>query len=191
MQGNAFIFSVYGLSIGRWARFDSAYKDAIASIRGLGTSSRQQHDSFKRKGGVLKCSTLPKKPKPSSWTHKFVCLSGADDEKVPTTQLARETLSLAGLGEKKVQVPDVDCTTEIFHETLMTVFPKLRNCGGFELLRCIPSTRILEVIPSPICHSARLLRSRIGTARVYIRPIQTDLDVEEVEMGDVKEVCSF
>ena len=42
---------------------------------------------------------------------------------------------LAGLGEKIV-VPDVDCTTEEFHEILMQSFPKLRNGGGFELLRC-------------------------------------------------------
>ncbi len=67
---------------------------------------------------------------------------------------------------------------------LMESFPKLRDCGGFELLRCIPCSRNLDVISSPVCHSARLLRSRIGTARVYIRPIQLDLDIEEFPVID-------
>lgn len=66
----------------------------------------------------------------------------------------------------------------------MTAFPKLKDGGGFELLRCMPSTRDLEEIPSPACLSPRLLRSRIGTARIYIRPIQVDLDIEAVDFKD-------
>jgi hypothetical protein len=182
-----------------WQRFNNAYRDAIASIRGIRCDYRshsrdvvQEHRStFKRR-----CSTnsLPiKKSKPSSWTHKFVCLCNTSDERVPTTASARETLFLAGLGERKVQVPDIDCNTEEFREILMTEFPKLRNCGGFELLRCLPSSRDLEVIPSPVCHSPRLLRSRIGTARIYIRPMQSDLDIDIQDMGgnihQVTEAC--
>ncbi len=89
---------------------------------------------------------------------------------------------LAGLGEKKIQVPDVDCSTEEFNEVLINAFRKLKDCGGFELLRCTSSTRDLELIQSPVCHSPRLLRNRIGTARIYIRPIQTNLDIEEINM---------
>lgn len=74
----------------------------------------------------------------------------------------------------------MDCSTEEFHAVLMKSFPKLKKCGGFELLRCVPSTRDLELIPSPVCHSPRLLRNRIGTARIFIRPIQADLSIEEV-----------
>ena len=36
------------------------------------------------------------------------------DESVPTKTSMREMLMLAVLGEKKVQMPDVDCTTEEF-----------------------------------------------------------------------------
>ena len=35
----------------------------------------------------------------------------------------QEILKLAGLGEKKVQIPDVDCTSEEFHEALTKSFP--------------------------------------------------------------------
>ena len=56
------------------------------------------------------------------------------DESVPTKTSMREMLMLAGLGEKKVQIPDADCTTEEFHEALTKSFPKLKivedlNCN--------------------------------------------------------------
>ena len=92
---------------------------------------------------------------------------------------------MAGLGEKKVVVTDIDCSTSEFHEHLFQAFPKLKDCGGFECLRCIPSTRDLEVIPSPACHTPKLLRNRIGSGRVYIRPIQMDLDIEPEDEFDV------
>lgn len=92
------------------------------------------------------------------------------------------------MGEKIV-IPDVDCTTEEFHETLYEYFPILKNGGGFELMKCILSTRDLELIPSPVSLSPRLLRSRTCTARIYIRPIQNDLDcIDETEVVENMEV---
>ena len=41
---------------------------------------------------------------------------------------------------EKVFVSDVDCTAEEFYETLLSAFPKFWSGGGFELLRCLPST---------------------------------------------------
>lgn len=151
-----------------------AYRDAIATMRGV----RCEDSVFKRKNS----SILPvphKKQKISSWTQQFMCLSRKDCNRVPTTVVERETLQLGGLGLKRVQIPNVDCTTEEFHEVIFQYYPKLRsNTGGFELLKCIPCTRDLEVIPSPFCHSPRLLRSRMGSARIYIRPMQTDINVD-------------
>ena len=34
------------------------------------------------------------------------------------------------------------------HE-LVTAFPKLKDCGGYELLRVVDKNRLLEVIPVP------------------------------------------
>ena len=99
----------------------------------------------------MKPGTLAKKPKPSSWTQKFVCLACTNDNRVPTTFSSRDILVLAGL---KIQISDVDCTTDEFHSILTNSFPKLKNCGGFELLRCIPSTRDLELIQPPVCLSS-------------------------------------
>ena len=79
-----------------------------------------------------------------------------------------------------------------FHGKLIESFPKLEFCGGFELMRCIPQTRQLELIKSPVCHSPRLLRSYMGAAKVYIRPIQENIDIEMMEPRNdvnVSEVC--
>ena len=175
--------------VGRWQLFDDAYKKAVSTIRDERSNAidEEQRLSFKRKSNV-KPGTITKKPKPSSWTQKFVCLAYTDDNRVPTTASHRELLMLAGLGEKKIQIPDVDCSTDEFHEVLVNSFPKLKNCGGFELLRCIPSTRDLELIPSPSCYSPRLLRNRIGTARIYIRPIQAHLGLHVDKDMKVKDV---
>ena len=68
-----------------------------------------------------------------------------------------------------------------FNETLLQAFPKLQLAGGFEMLKCASSTRMLEVIPLTISSSARQLKAYIGTARIYIRPIQADLDLTPPE----------
>ncbi len=65
----------------------------------------------------------------------------------------KDLLAFTALGEQKVFIPDVDCTTEEFYETLYESFPRLRKAGGFELLRCLPSTRDLEIIHSPVSQS--------------------------------------
>ena len=168
-------------------RFNKAYKDTVTSLKSVqGTATL----SMKRKSVEDGC-IMSKKAKVSSWTHRFMCLSGKDDNRIPTTTVERETLALGGLGEKKVHVPNVDCSIEEFQNIIIDNYPKLINIGGFELMRCISSSRNLELIPSPICHSPRLLRSSIGNGRVYIRPIQTDIDVSILPMGDLPQASNF
>lgn len=53
----------------------------------------------------------------------------------------------------------------------------MKNGGGFELLRCTAGSKDLEIIQYPTSHSPRLLRSRIGSSKLFIRPIQLDLDM--------------
>lgn len=179
-------------------RLGLAYRDAISSIRQirrvntpLSTCMSSNTTGFlKRKGGTNKCSLSKKpKPKPTSWTHKFVCLANTNDDRVPTTVQAKQSLAFADLGEKKVYIPDIDCPAQEFHECLYSFFPQLRNSGGFELMHCLPSTRDLEILPSPICQSPRLLRSRMSTARIYIRPIQKNLEVDKIHSSIEVKVC--
>eukprot|EP00731_Ephydatia_muelleri_P032653 Em0024g197a len=145
-------------------------------IRGMRTVEVRQEQtsnfapySTKRKGKLKKCQ---------SWSMKLVCLCRQDDDQVPSSASVKETLLQAGLGERSVVLPDIFCTKEEFMQTIMATFPKLKSCGGFEFLRCIPNTKRLEVITPKLAHTPKLLRSIIGSGRVFIRPIQSNLSLE-------------
>ena len=117
--------------------------------------------------------------KTTSWTVKFVCLSGMDARRVPCTVTQREILVQAGLGEKKVVIPDISCSAQDIKGLLITAFPKLEPCGGFELLRCLPNSKELELISFAVSQSPKLLKTVVvGGGRVFIRPIQRDLELD-------------
>ena len=167
------------------------YGQAMAALRQAqrGSIAVEQRHNFrgKRHGGAI--SSRAKWPKFTTWTHKFYCLSETNDERVPSSSLRKNELVLAGLGEKTVTIPNVNCSPQDFQEALLTKFPKLQQDGGLELLRCAASTRQLEVIPIQISLSPRLLKPWIGTERVYIRPIQLNLDVTPTEVEDEVGKC--
>ena len=126
-------------------------------------------------------SKLTVRGKGQPWTLKVFCLSSKDATRVPCSFAEREVLVQAGLGEKKATVPDINCSTQEFQSVLTSVFPKLEHSGGFDLLRCIPNTKDLEVINTVVAQSPKLLKSVVGSGRVFIRPIQRSLsmDVDE------------
>lgn len=126
----------------------------------------------------------------TSWTHKFVCLSSTHADRVPTSRLERLVLEEAGLGEKTITVPDITCSYEEFHHLLLAIYPKLDEGGGYELLRCRPQSRDLLLIGPRVSRSPKLLKRRVGNGKVYIRPIQRDLSLEEVAFEEVDGVCS-
>ena len=116
-----------------------------------------------------------------------MCLSDTAQVRVPTSQSAKIILEEAGLGEKKITVPG-DCSSEHFRELLLETYPKLAVGGGFELLRCLANSRDLEVIPMRIATNPHLLKRRVGNGRIYIRPIQRDLDLTSCETASDDEL---
>ena len=161
---------------------------ALREVRS-GSIAVEQRRNFggKRRNTSVAALRQAIRPKLNSWTHKFFCLAETEENKVPSTSIQKNELVLAGLGERKVTVADVDCSPQEFQETLLNEFPKLCNGGGFELLKCTASTRQLELIPFSISNSPNLLKSWIGTARIYLRPIQLNLDLTPTE-GVVEQV---
>lgn len=106
---------------------------------------------------------------------KFVCLSDKDQVETPDSEETRELL-LAGLGETKLSVPEEATEIEI-REVVMKTFPKLREAGGFEFMYSEPRKRELKVIPpGPSGLTMKFLVSFIGQGKVFVRPIQQDLD---------------
>ena len=111
---------------------EAAYSAAASSLRRM-RQERGGHYSSK------KAVSVP----PSSWKHKFVCLNSTTADRVPTSQSEKLLLEEAGLGEKVVTVPDLDCDVESFHQVLLGAYPKLEQGGGYELLRCRHQSRDL------------------------------------------------
>ena len=92
----------------------------------------------------------------------------------------RAELIIAGLHEKKIQLSlDVD-TNEINSELYMQ-FP---NCGGFELLKLHEGggKRLNPIPVPPSRYSAVFFKSVIHNAKIYIRPVQQDLSLGELEV---------
>lgn len=109
---------------------------------------------------------------------KMVCLAHTSDSRVPITTAAKELLVEAELGEKKIIIPNVEMTHEEFWSLIAGYFPKLEGCGDFKLLCCGSNSRCLEDISPKISRSPKLLRVVAGTSKIYIRPIQQDLDLD-------------
>lgn len=110
---------------------------------------------------------------------------------MPTSTSEKLMLEEAGLWEKTVCVPDLDCGRDEFRSIILATYPKLHEGGGFELLRCPQNSRELVLIGPKIAGSPRLLKRRVANGRVYIRPIQRSLSLEE-EKGpevDVSHAC--
>ena len=60
------------------------------------------------------------------------------------------------------------------------VYPKLKDCGGFEMLRTLQNGRTLVEVPTP--WTSKSLKMNIGPqARIYLRPIQKSLSVQPLE----------
>ncbi|RXN16694.1 hypothetical protein ROHU_008251 [Labeo rohita] len=91
-----------------------------------------------------------KKSKSVSYTHHFFCLSKRKECEVPSPSV-KNKLERAGIGEKRITIPDKYCTPQEFSDHLFQHFPMLKDCGGFQLLRSRGSTRSkkLETIPCP------------------------------------------
>ena len=103
--------------------------------------------------------------------------------RVPTSDIDKEELYLAGLGEKEVEFRTLDASAD---EILLNTFPRLREGDGYQLLKC---SRRLEVLSSLVYSSPGALKQRVGTSRTYIRPIQRDLDLEPCEEEADSGVC--
>lgn len=121
------------------------------------------------------------------WQHDFVCLSSTTDSRVPSN-IDKADLIRAGLGLKQLQL-FLHGDSSDFYDDIIQAYPKLTMGGGFELLRsCDGNTKLLAVIPPPSGgYTVSYLKSIMGQAKVYIRPLQQNLSMEVLQCDE--EVC--
>ena len=56
-------------------------------------------------------------------------------------------------------------------------YPSLQHSGGFEFFKCV---RTLEKLSSSCLSSPSVLKRRVGSAKIYIKPIQKDLSMTAI-----------
>ena len=131
------------------------------------------------------------RPQPAQWAHNFFCLADSNAVTVPTGKVAKKKLSDAGLGEKRLQV-SVNASAIDLHRAITTAFPKLEDCGGYTLLKCIPNSRNLQVLEPYTSHTPKSLRDVVGQSRIYIRPLQKSISLDVLPLDSNSadlEVC--
>lgn len=123
----------------------------------------------------------------NTWTHMFVCLSSTEADRIPDAAEKIE-LAVAGLGEKKIEF-DKNGDSNHVHERLIKNFAKLKDGGGYEIMRSTDRKGSLSVIPmSPGGYSVAYLQGVLSQAKAYIRPMQRDLALDEDLVGTVREL---
>ena len=119
-----------------------------------------------------------KKKKIAVWEKEFICLATVGQTHAPTP-IEKAELYRAGLGMKLLMLLQYADAWE-FHEEILKKFPKLADGGGYELLRTCANSRELTVIPAPSGgYTTSYVKSIVNQAKVYIRPLQKDLSLEE------------
>ncbi|XP_048854380.1 uncharacterized protein LOC125722238 [Brienomyrus brachyistius] len=173
-------------------RSPSQTPDRPVTVSGAGTSAR--HGASGTRAEVLRLfrpynrpqsapCLMPKTTK-KTFTHRFFCLANRRQELVPGTAEKYE-LEKAGLGERRLTFSDKFCTAAEFANILLSHYPALHDCGGYQLLRIRGSSRsrMLAVIDCPsngytphyLCTSAN-----IGQAIIYVRPLQKDISLQNL-----------
>ena len=109
----------------------------------------------------------------ASWSRSFICLANAGQGCPPSTS-ERIELTLNGLGEKKIIFPKDGDAGDV-HEKILECFPALR--AGYELLRLGDGrSKDLLLIPMPQNgYTVPYLKSVLGQAKGYLRPLQEDI----------------
>ena len=146
---------------------------------------------------VARESGAKKKTGARTWAGQFMCLSSPYTSKVPNSQ-EKQILYKAGLGMKKIKFFPDDGEQEVYNKLTSADpenggFPKLKDCGGFELLQCTANCRDLEVLKCAM--SVKELKNHIsGQGKIYIRPIQRSLSTiplpPQRNESKIKEKCS-
>ena len=115
------------------------------------------------------------------WKHKLLCLAYKDQDRIPTSEYDKEELFQADLGEKEVEFHTLELRDKQFKKVLLSYFPCLCQGDGYQLLKGLPNSLKVEVLPSVVYSSPAALKQGVGSSRTYIRPIQSDLDLEPKE----------
>ena len=118
-------------------------------------------------------------------TRKFFCLANRDARKIPSPG-ENITLKKASLGEKKITMK-LSANCQAVDTIIKSNFQKLQMAGGYTL--CTSNvTRHFEPINPP--YSAKRLKEFTAQGKIFIVPLQRDLDFAPAEVQDSEKVIN-
>lgn len=134
--------------------------------------------------------TNKKGKRPSTCTMKCMCMAKHDSVKPLTGVKDRTELANAGLGDTSIQFDLCEGIVPCCQRIIGT-FPKLADVG-YELLlfQCGEGGGFWS-LPPP--YTPKRLKDACGNSKIYIRPLQKDLEVEDTSAEELndgeEEVC--
>ena len=144
----------------------------------LSLSCRKGKDKKrKQKGGA---GSAVKRAKISYWSKESICLRYTDQHKAPDTE-EKVKLAQMGLGFQELKF-ELECDSDHIHVVLLQAYPALETCGGYSLLRLGSGLSSLVTIEPPRGgFTVRYLRDILKAAKLFIRPIQKDIESDDEE----------
>lgn len=119
-----------------------------------------------------------------------MCMAKHDSVKPPTSVKDRTQLANAGLGDTSIQFDLYEGIVPC-HQRIIGIFPKLADVGYELLLFQRGEGGGFWNLPPP--YTPKRLKDACGNSKIYIRPLQKDLEVEDIsseELNDAEEeVC--
>eukprot|EP00794_Sanderia_malayensis_P016420 gene16420-18054_t len=145
-----------------------ALRQAVPKPRAWQTTSQVRSNQFKPY------------PVKETWTNDFCCIPYTWSNETPSTKLM-ESLRKAGLSKRKICFPKRFANHKEVCEEMEEVFPQLKECGGYLLLKSSGGGVAKPVEKLPInWYNIRDIRGCFSrSACIYIRPIQKNLDMAE------------
>ena len=116
--------------------------------------------------------SIATKTKPRPWTGNFMCLANKFSTRIPNAE-EKDLLTKAGLGYKKIKLDLEDSEEDVCKKLTSNEktsdgdimgFPKLKEAGGFEIMKCVSNCRDLSVIE--FACQQKPSKAWLGVARV-------------------------
>ena len=123
----------------------------------------------------------------TTWKKDCICLRDKEQTWKPSSEEKIE-LARMGLGLSEV-VFNSDGDAEHIHQVLLEKFPVLESCGGYTLLRLAENSHSMVEIEGPDSGmTVSYLKDILNQAKLYIRPLQRDIEEEDMKPYSIPEV---
>ena len=139
----------------------------------------QEHRRLFNYRSTAGANTSKKGKRLPTCTLKFLCLAKRDALKPPVNIKERTQLVNAGLGDSSIQFA-LNLGTLQCHEKIVETFPKIATVGYELLLYQRGGDGGFYHIAPP--YTPRRLKDACGNAKIYIRPLQKDIELEELSL---------